>query len=635
MSSFVSSVAKERSLATTLAAAQGDTPAVGPSSGDALIPPRRSRQASSPSSPARALTPPRPARPIALVWQPGAPGYMQHGPVCVALGSGEATQALWICGDAMAAASSLFEGMLTGCSRQETEALEMPSIVTPDTWRRLFDVCHNEAPCEPELDDAIALHAAIAFLDPTQRHQGKALASIAGRCLALIKAADSPQLVRLFEEARSLRDPTTLDLTVARLLELGKFEREGEALSLSLEALEDLLFTRSAEQRPAASLRLTAAWLEQNRPPDDSGADWPARARLRAAFPWHRCPVFLLRRYGLPAGLVQTHEMRTAPVLKALGVERTLPSRGYVGSRCVAMGGDKVIVSAGPVPADAILPNEWSVKVWDRESGRCLRSIGVETLHISNLVIYGDLVVAGLQEGLRAWDLVSGEERRHWPKGWRPCVAVENDALVIATGETIEIWDRSLTRPLQTLCGLFFSGTNAIKGVAARGDVIVTTEIRGDIRRWDRGSGKCVKLSSRYRVQAVTLLGDVIVGGCRNGTIEIWDSSSIEPVRTLHGHEGWITSVEAFDEVIVSRGEDGTIKVWDPAVDVCLQTLTAPGHGFTCVAAGDGTIVGGAKDGRITVWTETAAAETGNGALRKQAAPAAYAPPFTNEDGRL
>jgi WD40 repeat protein len=59
--------------------------------------------------------------------------------------------------------------------------------------------------------------------------------------------------------------------------------------------------------------------------------------------------------------------------------------------------------------------------------------------------------------------------------------------------------------------------------------------------------------------------------------VRIWDPATGEPVRTLHGHHGWVKAVCPVTvngrHLLASASLDRTVRIWDPATGAPLITL--------------------------------------------------------------
>ena len=392
----------------------------------------------------------------------------------------------------------------------------------------------------------------------------------------------------------------------------------GSLRAMSVETLLKVIGTSLWARSPAAVLTLTAAWVEQNRPPDEELTAWPVRARLREAYPWLRCPTSLLRRLGLPAGLVQGHEVPVGPSPRTLGIEASLAAprsltveRGPAAMGCdeyvTALGSDDVVVRARTAYGDR------TIRVWDGISGHPLRELGYADRVCAIAASDGMIIVGGYSNGytsspgrIKIWNLESDVCLRTLSLGqqWPTRVAVDDRTIACTSrglGErALTVWDRASGRRLQWAPrGLDFTC------VAVHGDTIAGgTQRSREIHLWDRDSGQTLQTLTGHagHVTCIAIQNDVIVSGSSDRTVKVWERASGQCLQTLVGHHFSVTAVTILDDRIVSGSSDGTVKVWDRTSGRCLQTLTEHAAAANFVAARDGGIVSASTDGAVKVW---------------------------------
>ena len=125
------------------------------------------------------------------------------------------------------------------------------------------------------------------------------------------------------------------------------------------------------------------------------------------------------------------------------------------------------------------------------------------------------------------------------------------------------------------------------------------------------------ELASRLSFVKAVAIGrigdrDVIVCGCDDGTVRVWDAATGRPRGDpLTGHTGYVNTVAigriGDRDVIVSGGHDKTVQVWDAATGrPCGGPLTGHTSYVRAVAIGRigdrDVIVSGGYDGAVRVW---------------------------------
>ena len=103
--------------------------------------------------------------------------------------------------------------------------------------------------------------------------------------------------------------------------------------------------------------------------------------------------------------------------------------------------------------------------------------------------------------------------------------------------------------------------------------------------------------------------GQTVASGSSDKSIKIWDVASSQEVRTLPGHTSYVSSV-AFSpdgQTLASGSEDYTIKLWNVPTGKKLRTLT--GHKLEVLSVAfspDGqTLASGSRDKSIKIWNVT------------------------------
>jgi WD40 repeat protein/serine/threonine protein kinase len=100
--------------------------------------------------------------------------------------------------------------------------------------------------------------------------------------------------------------------------------------------------------------------------------------------------------------------------------------------------------------------------------------------------------------------------------------------------------------------------------------------------------------------------GRRLAGGCKDGTVRIWDATTGREVQALHGHEDSVTDVAySLDgRRIASASLDHTIKLWDAATGQVIHTLRGHSLWVTGVSFSlDGRhLASGSADDTVRIW---------------------------------
>ncbi len=267
-----------------------------------------------------------------------------------------------------------------------------------------------------------------------------------------------------------------------------------------------------------------------------------------------------------------------------------------------------------------IVSGSWDqfVRLWDAESGECLRVLSGNDSNVNNVAFSpdGHLVACGTDKNVHVWDVASGESL---------CVLSGHDSMIttvtfspdnkkIVSGgwdKTIHIWDLPSREYGRSLVG----HDNEIRSLAFSPDGRRTVSAAWDktIRVWDADGGKCISVLEGHNsgVRSVAFSSDagLIVSGSDDYTIRVWNAENGKCLRILKGHQSSVMSV-AFspdDSRIVSGSWDSTIRIWDVDSGESRIEFGIPDAGVTSVEfSPDGLqVLSAAWNGAVRVWDAT------------------------------
>lgn len=166
-----------------------------------------------------------------------------------------------------------------------------------------------------------------------------------------------------------------------------------------------------------------------------------------------------------------------------------------------------------------------TLKVWDINSGKCLKTFTGHADEVYSLCIEGNLLFSG------SWD------------------------------KTIKIWDIESGRCLKTL----FNEGEHVLSVAVYGRYLFTGSSDETIRVWDITNGECVRRLRRHEdwVYALLIHNGLIFSGSRDKTIKIWDLGTGICLNTLKGHKVGIRNLRIEEGNLISTSIlDAESKTW-------------------------------------------------------------------------
>ncbi len=259
--------------------------------------------------------------------------------------------------------------------------------------------------------------------------------------------------------------------------------------------------------------------------------------------------------------------------------------------------------------------NDNSVKIWDRATGKLLKTLEGHTDDVTSVAISKDgktIVSGSYDNSVKIWDRATGKllKTLEGHTSIVTSVAISKDGKTIVSGsydKSIKIWDRATGKLLKTLEG----HTSTVFSVSISQDAkyIVSGSYDKTVKIWARESGKLLKtLDENASVVSLSISKNAkyIVTGLSDNSIKIWARESGKLLKTLEGHTSIVYSVSISQDAkyIVSGSNDKTVKIWARESGKLLKTLEGHTGSVRSVIISKDTkyIVSGSYDKSIKIW---------------------------------
>ena len=101
-------------------------------------------------------------------------------------------------------------------------------------------------------------------------------------------------------------------------------------------------------------------------------------------------------------------------------------------------------------------------------------------------------------------------------------------------------------------------------------------------------------------VNAALHLSDLATQGVASS--QVWDSTTLQCLRTLEGHEDNVRVLAYGGRYLFSGSWDKTIRVWDVETLECMRILEGHGEAVLALAVGETFLVSGSYDTTVRFW---------------------------------
>jgi WD40 repeat protein/serine/threonine protein kinase/pSer/pThr/pTyr-binding forkhead associated (FHA) protein len=300
--------------------------------------------------------------------------------------------------------------------------------------------------------------------------------------------------------------------------------------------------------------------------------------------------------------------------------------------------------------------NDGRLRIWEVESGRCLRTFephdsGIHAIAISSDGRYAlssdrdslklwaahlnspaDRAPLSLSQAVSSEGVLTGDRRYDQEIAQAQAALERGDASTAAQHlrtarsqpgyqrgmEAVQAWLNLypyLPRPALRESweqATLEQHTAAVRAVAFRSDgqSLISSSADRTLKCWEVETERCLLSFEGHQESAEVIAlspdGTQALSGNTDRTLTLWDVNTGERLRTLTGHQGAVQAV-AFHprgRYAVSGSNDRTLKLWDTATGRCLRTLTKHTDRVTAVAvSSDGrSLLSGGADKTLVLW---------------------------------
>ncbi|MBW4472579.1 MAG: hypothetical protein KME45_19735 [Stenomitos rutilans HA7619-LM2] len=228
---------------------------------------------------------------------------------------------------------------------------------------------------------------------------------------------------------------------------------------------------------------------------------------------------------------------------------------------------------------------DYSVKLWNWQTGHCLRTLQEHTNWVWTVVFSpnGQLLASGsLDRTIKLWNVQTGECVRTFQEqnsAIMPVLFSSNGQHLMSGdyGGMVRQWDVRTGRCLKH----WQAHEGRIFAIALHPTQLQLASGGNDqhIRLWDLQTGHCLKTFQGHTaaVSAIRFSSDgqQLISASFDQTIRIWDLATEQCVQTLLGHQSVVSSI-VDDTVLFSSSVDETIRLWDLNTGNCLKTFITP-----------------------------------------------------------
>ncbi|MGJ0340615.1 WD40 repeat domain-containing protein [Aliarcobacter cryaerophilus] len=238
-----------------------------------------------------------------------------------------------------------------------------------------------------------------------------------------------------------------------------------------------------------------------------------------------------------------------------------------------------------------------TIKLWDIETGECLKTLKGHSGRIHSLAITldGKQIISGSLMETKIWDLQSGKCLKNIIQKQYATIFTNDDYItsfqvISSDGNTIasvnyyeevRVWNQEDF----SFISKFYTnvGTSPRLAISPDGNIVAvgkgsTSDRCGKIEIWDIKKNQCIhKLNKHTNLVSVLVItpDNKLVSGSWDETIRVWDIESGKCLKVLEGQKSFVYALAVTPDgnTLVSSSSNPNIKIWDLSTGKCLNTI--------------------------------------------------------------
>ncbi|KAF4635314.1 hypothetical protein G7Y89_g2775 [Cudoniella acicularis] len=256
-----------------------------------------------------------------------------------------------------------------------------------------------------------------------------------------------------------------------------------------------------------------------------------------------------------------------------------------------------------------------TLRVWNWRTGECISTYGGHQGGIIGLHYEGNILASGsVDKSVKIWNFEG--KSTFWLRGhkdWVNAVKVDSASRTVISASddlTLRLWDLDTQLTIQT----FEGHVGQVQQVTFMPSEYEPDE--AEIEEIDDGTSSMASGSdmNEHSPSSSTSAFDnwqpdrpkppqyMITGGLDN-TVRLWDVHSGQCLKTFFGHLEGVWALAGDTLRVVSGAEDRMVKVWDARTGKCEKTFSGHAGPVTCIGLSDSRMVTGSEDCEVRVYS--------------------------------